>query len=513
MTQEPSEPDVFFSRDALSSVPWLLVGKLLTFFLYFVISIFIVRGLGPTNYGIYSLITSVADYLMVVCAMGLNTALLRFVPELIREQNRTGLKLFLRHSLFAQLVSLTIVAAGIHLLSPTLSRIFRLSFGMYAAPLIFFTAMLLAKEYLNNLFTALFMARFLAFTSVGQAIIFLGWMLYLKYEGQFGVNAVIVAYGASIAVIVLASLIKLQRFFRQWLTAHSKPGIGRRRVLSLTLPMMFNAVTNKLLTQYSEIFFLGYFAAPAIVGYYSLGFTLANMLLNFVPMALHTLFTSAFAEAYTRNKASLGELTRGVYQVLILVTIPLACFGFFYSPIAVVILYGPEMAAAGSIASFFSLFQILPMIWIPLSMAITAVERVGKTMWLNALQLGINLVLDYFLIKYFTLWGAIAAKGFTFVVTLPLKIWVIKGLIGGIYLPYSFLARIGVTAIALAWVLYLVFPHPNLMELFLLALFYAVLGVLFMKVFKVINSRDIERFRAIDIKSLNRALDFLASVK
>ncbi|MDP1835605.1 MAG: oligosaccharide flippase family protein [Chlamydiales bacterium] len=510
---EPANSGAFFSRDAMSSVPWLLVGKLLTFFLYFVISIFIVRGLGPTNYGIYSLLSSIADYFMVICAMGLNTALLRFVPELIRDKNRPGLKRFLRNSLFLQLAALTGLGLTAYIFSSSLGELFHIPFSIYIAALLFFTGMLLTKEYLNNLFTALFMARFLAITSVGQALLFLGWLLWLGHTDSYGVNAVLIAYSSSIAAMAVISLIKLKRYLSVWEANTSLPGIGRGRVLRLTLPMMFNAMTNKLLQQYSEIFFLGYFVTPAMVGYYSLGFTLANLLLNFVPMALHTLFTSAFAEAYTRNKESIADLTKGVYQVLILVTVPLACFGFFFSPATVVVVYGKDMAPAGPIASFFSLFQLLPMIWIPLSMAITAVEKVGETMWLNAVQLVVNLILDYFLIKYFFLVGAMAAKALTFVITLPLKIIVIRRLVGGIYLPISFLARIFVTAFALAGMLYYIWPRPNLLGLFGLAFLYALIGIIVVKIFKIIRPADIERFRTIDIKPLNKAFDFLTGVK
>ena len=508
MTSSGSD-GAFFSRAALSSVPWLLVGKVVTFFIYFAISVLIVRGLGPTQYGIYSLLSSMAEYLMVVCAMGLNMSLLRFVPELTAQSNKAGLRRLLVNSTFMQLVALVAMAVVLYLCSPLLSELFHIALASYAAVLVAFTAMLLAKEFLNNLFTSLFMARFLAITSVGQALIFIVWLLWLGYDDSYSVVAVLTAYSLSIGAMAVISILRLQRFFYAWPASKAKRGIGRRRVLGLTLPMMFNAVTNKLLQQYSEIFFLGYFAVPALVGFYSLGFTLANLLLSFVPLALHTLFTTAFAEAYTRHKESLGNLTSGAYQLLIIVTVPLSCFGFFFAPALIVTVYGANMAPAGTIASFFCLFQILPMIWIPLSMAITATEKVADTMWLNAVQLVVNLVLDYFFIKHFAINGAMAAILITFIVTAPLKLWVISKLIGGIFFPFSFFFRLLTPSIALSAILYFFAPEPSLIVLIGLGFAYPLLFCVALRLFGLIRHDDVVRFRAIDIPALNRTLDFL----
>lgn len=499
----------FFSRDAISSVPWLLIGKVLTFFLYFGISILIVRGLGPHDYGIYALLTSIAEYLAVVCAVGLNTSLLRFVPELVQGNNRAGLKRLLWRSLMVQVAALVSAAVGMWFLSTPLSGLFHIAFVSYIAVLMFFTAMLVTKEYLNNLFTSLFLARFLAFTSVGQAILFCVGLLWLGYTHHYTVTAVLLLYSLSIGSMALASLVKLRQFLHRWPEPKMQPGIGRQRVLWLTLPTMFNAVTNKLLQQYSEIFFLGYFVSASMVGYYALGFSLANLLLTFVPMALHTLFTSAFAEAYSRHPGSIGVLTSAVYQVLIVVTVPLSFFGFVYSPAIVQTFYGEAMAGAGPVAAFFCLFQILPMIWIPLSMAITATEQVAHTTWLNGMQLVVNLVLDYFLIKHFAIEGAFAAILLTFIITLPVKLYVIRRLIGGIYFPISFFSRIAIPAALLAAICYLVFPQPRLLGLCLMAVVYGVGFFVMLRVFKLVRPSDTERFHSIELPMLSRALHFL----
>ena len=90
---QPAEPGGggFFSREAMGSIPWMVVGKLVLFFVYFGISMLIVNGLGKEKYGIYSLMVNISSYLLMVCGLGLGVALMRYVPELAARRNRFGL--------------------------------------------------------------------------------------------------------------------------------------------------------------------------------------------------------------------------------------------------------------------------------------------------------------------------------------------------------------------------------------------------------------------------------------
>ncbi len=503
------EEGVFFSKKAVASAPWLIAGKVLTFVAYLLVSVLIVRGLGPERYGVYALLLNIAEYLVVLCALGLNNGLLRFVPELVTHNNKTGLSRLLVNAASIQLLTVVTIGVALWALQGTVSHIFHLEFGNYALFVTLLMAMLLSKEYLNNVFTALFRARFLAVVSVGQASVFIAALAFLSYHHLYSPQAVLLAFSGSIALMAILSIGVLLRFFKRWKSYRSDDGIGRRRIMNLALPMMFNGMTNKLLQQYSEVFFLGYFVAPAIVGYYTLGYSLAFLALTFLPMALHTLFTSAFAEAYTRSKESLGELTKSVYQILIAFTVPLACFGFFFSPRTIVLVYGVEMAPAGPIAAFFCVFGLLPTVWMPLSMALTATEQVKKTMWLNGFQLAVNLVLDYVLIKAYGVTGAMAAIAVTYALTAPVKLWVIKGLLGGLYVPLSFLVRIAVPALTLAWVFNAAYPMPNFVELVGMGLAYACVLLVTLRAFGLVRTDDAHRFRSLDITVLNYLIDFV----
>ena len=57
-----------------SGVPWMVLSKLVLFVVYFGVSILTVNGLGKEKFGIYSLMTNIASYLLVLCGLGLGMA-------------------------------------------------------------------------------------------------------------------------------------------------------------------------------------------------------------------------------------------------------------------------------------------------------------------------------------------------------------------------------------------------------------------------------------------------------
>ena len=498
----------FFSRQAITSVPWLVASKSFTFILYFVISVVIVRGLSAADYGVYSLLNSIAENLAVVGAFGFNVGLLRFVPELVTHHNRAGLVRLLMRSAAAEALILVLIGLGLYLMHTWISKLLHFEFAYFFWPTLALTGMLVAKDYLNNVFTALFRVRVVALMSSLQAVLF---FLCLWIAAPLSVQDVLFSYSGSIGFISILGTILLCSYLMGWKVQSPPEGIGRRRILRLSLPTFANAMSNKFLQQYSEIFFLGYFATAQIVGYYALGYMLANLLLTFIPMALHTLFTSAFAESYAKHRASLGELVAGMYQILIIICLPLSFLGAFFAPQAIVAIYGEKMAPAGLIASFFCLFQALTLIWIPLSMALTATEKVAKTIWLNVMQLVVNLMLDYVLIKFYGVEGALMAVLLTFIITVPVKLFFIRKLLGGIYFPGSFALRTMAPAMGLAAGFYFLLPPLNLLGLVILAICYLVAWVVALKLFHLIRKDDTERFRSINIPQFNRILDFFTS--
>lgn len=472
-------PAVNFSEGAVAGIPWMVATKAVLFFVYFGISIVAVRKLGKEQYGVFSLCRNVAEYVVVLCALGLNSAILRFVPELVLHRNLAGIKRLLWKSALMQLGAVVTATGVLWLLTPLFSQWFKVPFGYLLVMSGFLTAAQLSKDYLNDTFTSLFRTRLVSILSFSQGLLWLG----LLWAGLTWHPTVGMAMGAQILSMGLVSLagIVLLVVFISGLKWRSPPlGIGRERTLKLSTATMFNAMFRMLMLKYTEVFFLGAYFTPAVVGVYDLGYTMPFVAMTLIPSALQTLFTSAFAEAYARDPDCLGRLIQAVYKMLILLVLPLAAFGLFFAPRAVVLLYGETMRASGWVAAVFCVLHSLPLISMPLSMAITAREKVLNMLPYMIMQVAVNLVLDYLLIPRWGVPGAVAAVALTFIVTIPIRLWAVRQILGAINFPAAFCVRIGGSALVMAGGLFVMMPVLNLPGLLGVAVLY--LGAYFLAV-------------------------------
>ncbi len=497
----------------MQAVPWILASKILLFFAYFGISVLIVRGLGKEQYGVFALCKNFADVLVMLCGLGMNAAILRFVPELVVNRNKAGLIRILWKSAALQLV-LTIAAIAIMSpMTPLFDKWFNTSFG----PLILLTAVsvgfILAKSWYNDVLTSLFLGKWVALTSFIQGVswaIFLGWLVW---AGGATVFSVIVVELVSIVLSGALAVFVLLRYIKSLRWKSPLQGIGRTRVLEMGLATLGASIGRTLMMKYSETFFLGVYFGPAAVALYDLGLSSTMLVITFIPMALQTIFASGFAEAYVKDKTCLPRLVASLYKVIVLFSIPVAAFGLFFAPSAVVLFYGKEMAGAGWIASSFCVIHLLPLIAIPLSMAVAAVEKVKEFLPLLYIRVAVNLVLDWLLIPQHSpipgIPGAIAAVVLTFVLTFPLRLRWIRSLLGGFHFPVAFFIRFSVVCPLTAALIWWLFPHSNVLLLFAAAGIYFVIFFLLLRFTPLLGHDDVNEFRKMDFPKLNRILDFL----
>ncbi len=508
-TPPPEREDaVYFSKEALDGVPWLVANKLILLFVYMGLSILTVRLLGPQEYGRFVLVRSITEFLVIFCAMGLDVALLRFIPELTAHHNRAGLSRLLIRALGLQQVAALIALTSLILLRPLLGKWFSMDFEGLLVPAGLLLAATMIKDALNNIFTALFRTRTVALLSLVNGLL---WLALLVVALRWRPEAAL-ALGAQTAALLIVygvSLILLMRLVRALPWRSPPQGVGRERVLRLSLPIMLNSLLRMLMLKYTEVFFLGLYFTPTIIGYYDLGYATPMLILTLIPAALQTLFMSAFAQAYARDPNCLGRLIDSVYKITILIVTPLAAFGLFFAPRGIVLLYGQGMAPAGPIAAAFCVLHVLPLISTPLSIAITVKEKVLQMLPYMVLQVGVNLLLDWALIPRFGMFGAVAAVGGTFILTIPWRLKAVRAILGGIHFPAAFFIRqllvMGVIAAALSPLA----SHLNIVTLPLLGGAYLALYPLLIRFLRLVSPADVADLRALGMARVNRVLDVL----
>lgn len=515
VNEEESGSGAFFSRDAITGVPWVVVTKIILFFVYFVISVLTVRLLGKEQFGVYSICMNIAGLIGIFCSLGLGAAYFRFIPELVVAKNLAGLKRLIIRVSLAQFCALCAAMVFVIIGKSWFEKWFNIQFGPYLIFTVLLVGALMLKEAVNSIETSLFRIRRLSILSFIQGILWLlllaGGLLLWPGTGT-ALNAQALAYGA--IYVVGAGLLVRHLYGLNW---RSPPyGIGKRRVVKYSGTIYLNSIIRLLMLQYTEVIFLGRVCSAGEVGAYALGYSMPPQVIFFVPMALHMLFTAGFSEAYSRDPGCLNRLISAFYKMQILLTVPLAVFGVFFAPFAVPAVFGEDMAQAGGIASAFCIIHLFPIISTPLSMAIKAKEKVHRMLPFMFLQIGVNLFLDWLLILHLKwgLWGGVCAVMGTFVSTIPFRLNAARKIIGGIWFPVGYLLRLAFPLSLLAATVYVLSQKLGLLDLFdeklfnvvvlgVLGLLYAVVGVFLIRWLRLIRDEDVADFRALDIKQLN----------
>lgn len=512
----------FFSREAVSGVPWMVASKAVLFFVYFAISVLTVRLMGSTRYGIYSICINIAEWAGVFCGLGLVSALFRFVPELVVQRNAAGLKRLVWKSLWLQGAATVAVTLLLILVKPWLNKWFHMDFGPYLILIGLLIGFGLLKENVTAVETSLFRTKHISILTLARGLLWLGLIVTLLRAVPTAGSAIwtqIISY----AVVYIAGAWWMFRHIYSFDWRSPPYGIGKRRTMKYSAAILSNTIVRMMMMKYTEVFFLGLTVTPAVIGAYDLGYSLPPLVIFFIPDSLHMLFTSGFAEAYSRDPNCLGRLIKAYYKMTILFMVPLAVFGFFFAPSAVVMVYGEEMALAGVIGSGFCLIHLLSTISTPLSMAIKAKEKIMATMPVMILQIVINLILDWLLIVHFNfgVWGGMGAVAGTFLISAPIRLSVVRKILGGIFFPTAYLLRMTLTLFALSSGMILVSNRWNLLGLFetrwlnVVTLFglgalYLLLFVVCIRIFRLVRDEDVADFRDLNIKKLNFVFDLLS---
>ena len=137
------------------------------------------------------------------------------------------------------------------------------------------------------------------------------------------------------------------------------------------------------------------------------------------------------------------------------------------------------------------------------------------------LQIAVNLVLDWVLIVHYRLgiWGGVGAVLGTFVLTIPVRLIVVRRILGGIYFPVRFFGRVFTILMIEGAVFHWATTQIRLLERFsdqwinmallvLVGALYLGVFLLLIRLHGVVREEDVADFKALEIERLNRVLHF-----
>lgn len=528
----PQGEGAIVSKAVLRGIPWAIASKVILLFVYAVVSWITYNYLGASEFGVLAKCRTLGDCLVIFCGLGLNTSMARFIPELRVQGNKAGLVRLIRTTCGWEILSLGVCVALVFATKPLLDRYY-FTVDSHDFPggttlilwaVLFYVAARAFRNYLDVVMTSLYCVAATAVQSAVQGLLLVGFLYCALSPVDFRLAGV--AMSAQALALTLVSIYGAWWLFRyltrlDWTPQSAKP-IGSRRLFSLGWASLLNQSGQLIMQRYSEVVFLSASAPAAIVGIYDLGVGQTQMFLTLIPFAVHGLFTSAVSESFARDPDCLGRLIRTYYKVLILVLLPMSAFGAFFSPDIFGMFFPSENNQAGQVASWFFVIHLTGFMSVPLSMAIIAKEKVLAMTPLLYLTIVVNLVLDYLLIPRYEILGATAAVVLTFALTIPIRLFVARKIIGGIYFPLSFFLRHAAVLYGGAWGLSQLTPlvsrpfeptlgaYASLPAITLLGVAFVALYLLALRFLHLFTHDDAVEFRKMNVARLNRAIDLIA---
>jgi O-antigen/teichoic acid export membrane protein len=253
--------------------------------------------------------------------------------------------------------------------------------------------------------------------------------------------------------------------------------LSLRRNLGYALPIALGALINQILWRSSDTLVIAHYCPTVEVGFYNAAYNLAQMILEFAPLAVWPIVLASLSEVHALRPEELLRGTRLYFRLLFVLVVPLTATGLVLGGQAYHVLYGPGMGPGAPVCqALFAVFMV-GFFAAPLRTALFVKERAVTNLWIGASGAVVNIGLDFLLIPRLGMWGAVWAVGAALTVSGALQYAVTRRALPGLAIPWDCLGKV----LAAAAPAFLVWPwrralgHP----LLLLAVMAAVTGIQF----------------------------------
>ena len=404
-------------------------------------SVLIVRMLGKEQYGFLSVIKIFVSYVMVFYTLSLEQAILRYLPEIRVLGIKGGAIRFLGKIISFQTVLWSFFLVTIFFLSAPLST--RLGGGIQeylwvAVALSFFSLLQLD---LTNALTTFYKVKTQVLSGALAALILLGLFYGVLCHG-LGIWGVLFSEALVAAGLSFWFLKELRGTFRATKTSEEKTlPISFSRILRFSFPYVCLTLLNQIIWRQSEVFFLAHYETPSVVGVYNVGFTLPQLALEFIPSMLGSIGIVGAVEQFIKGVDHLSKGITLYYKFLFFLLAPVIVGGALFSDRLVYFLYGPGFHLSGVLARIYFVIFSSIFFLVPYGLANVAEEKIWVAVALSAPFCVLNLLLDFFLIKQFGIWGAVWAVGITQITGFVATLFCWKRVFPYVVIPWRFIGK------------------------------------------------------------------------
>jgi O-antigen/teichoic acid export membrane protein len=472
-----------------SGILWAQASKVLEMALSFVLSIVVVRRLGPRDYGAYGLTLAVLNFGALLSDLGLRDVLGKYLPPLSSERGTDGEAALLRTALGWRILATALVVVLLFVFRSFVSTQFSFpDFYLYFVPL----AMLLFGRQLLQVLLDFLNARLnmksIALVNLSTQAAMLGLTLFLFW--QLGVSVDLVLYAS--AATTWAGLVCCVWLLRKWL-AHSQ-GIALPRAAMARFGLTIWAISWATfgLASQVDVLLLGYLLKDtAQIGYYNVAVMSIARVHGLLFAAWGGMTLPVLSEAHHSN--GLGGLARAwtsYIKLLTILVVPVFVFLIGYARSFIPLLYSDAYLNSVALLQIFTVSNIVSTV-LGHGLGTVTLYVIGKEGVALRFRLvcgAINVLLDIVLISLFGVLGAILATGTASILVVFLEFLFVRKYVGVRY-PLGFLAKICLAALVSVGPAILI-ARPDMLSITIAGTAYGLLFLGLLYLLKPLSPQD-----------------------
>ena len=298
--------------------------KILTLLVGFFTTWFISIYYGAGTLGQLALLNSIVGMVTIFTVLGMNSSLVRLVPEhIVKYSFYSAVMAYKKSIIFVTIVSFLIAIAYSFFYKGIAENIFDKSELLWlfilVGPLIFIKSIFSVNI---SMIQALKNVKVLAFFQLIQPLMFTSFILigtYLFFDKTLPIYAQVMVN----ILLLLFSIIVILKLTSKQDSSHKLQKIRHYDLLSLSLPMMITGVFTTIIFQ-TDTIMIGMMQTDVDVGVYSVVMKLAS-LTSFVLLSVNTFAAPKYSELYHQGKMEdLKFVAQGFSKILLFITLLMA---------------------------------------------------------------------------------------------------------------------------------------------------------------------------------------------
>jgi O-antigen/teichoic acid export membrane protein len=410
----------------------------------YVFAYLITSNYGAETFGVFELSLTVLTIATVFGSLGLDGALVRFIPEFVEKKAPEHPRKVYVYALSLALPFSMVLAALLYVFSDDLAlkfgnELLGVPFRVTAFLVPFSTWFGINAEAFRGMRHMVEYSIFQRGTVILLAIAAFFCFKYFTIELDDHLVPLI-AFGIGLILLTLISGTSTPRRLSQIISYNSSDRLIEpleiRPLLIVAFPMLMST-SMFMIMNWTDTIMIGYYRDEAQVGVYRLAFKVAN-LITFTQFAISSIAAPMFSSFFAKNDLEgMKRITRDIGYMNLAISTPVFIMMLIF-PSFVLDFFGKEFSAGVAPLIVLAIGQIINAICGPVMYILTMTGKEKKARNIIIVASVINLGLNLYLIPIYGLMGAASATAISTVVWNILAVIQIKKEYGFISIPHPF---------------------------------------------------------------------------